>query len=78
MSVPISAKEFRLRFSEICNRVEKGQSFMVFKRSKPAMRLEPVYPDKQDLLNRAGELPGDSLSLEEINAIVHKVRKEIR
>ena len=44
----INVKELRKNMPELIKRVGKGESFTVFKRSKPAFKLSPVGWDDVD------------------------------
>lgn len=77
MEQMVSAKEFRLHFTEMCEKILKGTSLLVLKRSKPIFRAEPLINSHADLLDRVKGTPGKALSLEEINEVVHRVRREI-
>lgn len=48
MASIISAKELRQHFGEIADRVEKGEEFVVLKRSKPLFRMVPISKDERD------------------------------
>lgn len=47
MSTIIGLKELRENTTEIAERVAKGESFVVIKRSKPIFNLTPVVVDSQ-------------------------------
>jgi prevent-host-death family protein len=49
MTTIIGLKELRERTAEIAERVQKGESFTVVKRSKPIFQLTPVNDQTQDL-----------------------------
>lgn len=38
----VSLKEFRSHVAQFADRVEQGDSFVIFKRSKPLFRIAPV------------------------------------
>jgi len=44
----INVKELRQNMPELIDRVNRGESFTVFKRSKPAFKLSPVGRDDVD------------------------------
>ena len=48
MASIISAKELRQHFGEIADRVEKGEEFVVLKRSKPLFRMVPISKEERD------------------------------
>ena len=73
----VSAKDFRLKFTEMCQKVLSGRSFTVLRRSKPIFQVIPMKNDVSDLLNRASENGDQGPSLNELNAIVHQVRQEV-
>ncbi|MFC1585891.1 hypothetical protein ACFL5V_10120 [Fibrobacterota bacterium] len=78
MEEMVTAKDFRLRFKEMCDKVLEGKSFIVLRRSRPVFRVEPLERNSSDLLNKVAAATGQEPSLEEINDIVHKVRREIK
>jgi prevent-host-death family protein len=47
MASIISAKELRQHFGEIADRIEKGEEFIVLKRSKPLFRMIPINKAEQ-------------------------------
>jgi len=49
MEKVISAKELRLQFPSVVQRVRRGERFMVLYRSRPAFRIVP--PDDEGLLS---------------------------
>ena len=76
MSLYVSAKEFRQKFSEIVKGLEEGKEIVVLKRSKPLFRAIPFREISADLLDRAGEVRDTGQpDLQEISRIVHKVRR---
>ena len=76
MSLYVSAKEFRQKFSEIVKDLEEGKEIVVLKRSKPLFRAIPFREISADLLDRAGEIRDTGQpDLQEISRIVHKVRR---
>ena len=78
MEEMVTARDFRLKFKEICDKVLKGSSLIVVRRSKPIFRVEPLVKDQNDLLNRAAADSQEGPSLEEVNDIVHTIRKKIK
>jgi len=52
MATIVSAKYLRQHFGEIADRIEKGEEFIVLKRSKPLFRIVPM--SKQPL--KGGEV----------------------
>jgi antitoxin (DNA-binding transcriptional repressor) of toxin-antitoxin stability system len=72
----MSAKEFRLRFSEIAEDLRKSGEIVVVKRSKPLFKVVPFEEVPSDLLDRAAAVKdSNQLDLQEISKIVHKVRR---
>ncbi len=72
----MSAKEFRLRFSEIAEDLSKSGEIVVVKRSKPLFRVVPFEEVPSDLLDRAAAVKdSNQLDLQEISNIVHRVRR---
>lgn len=51
MATIIGLKEFRQNVEAIAERVNRGESFIVVKRSKPIFQLGPVNPTDQSLDN---------------------------
>ena len=72
----VSAKEFRLRFSEIAEDLRKSGEIVVVKRSKPLFKVVPFEEVPTDLLDRVAAIKDrKQLDLQEISRIVHKVRQ---
>jgi len=72
----VSAKEFRLRFSEMVEDLRKSGEIVVVKRSKPLFKVVPFEEVPSDLLDRAAAVKdSNQLDLQEISKIVHKVRR---
>ncbi|HEX9910605.1 MAG TPA: hypothetical protein VGA86_06965 [Desulfatiglandales bacterium] len=72
----VSAKEFRLRFSEMAEDLRKSGEIVVVKRSKPLFKVVPFEEVPSDLLDRAAAVKDSNrLDLQEISKIVHKVRR---
>jgi len=72
----MSAKEFRLRFSEIAEDLKKSGEIVVVKRSKPLFKVVPFEEVPSDLLDRAAAVKdSNQLDLQEISNIVHRVRR---
>ena len=72
----VSAKEFRLRFSEIAEDLRKSGEIVVVKRSKPLFKVVPFEEVPSDLLDRASAVKDRKrLDLQEISRIVHRVRQ---
>ena len=72
----VSAKEFRLRFSEMVDELRKSGEIVVVKRSKPLFKVVPFEEVPSDLLDRAAAVKdSNQLDLQEISKIVHKVRR---
>jgi prevent-host-death family protein len=72
----VSAKEFRLRFSEMVDDLRKSGEIVVVKRSKPLFKVVPFEEVPSDLLDRAAAVKdSNQLDLQEISKIVHKVRR---
>jgi antitoxin (DNA-binding transcriptional repressor) of toxin-antitoxin stability system len=72
----VSAKEFRLRFSEIAEDLRKSGEIVVVKRSKPLFKVVPFEEVPTDLLDRVATIKDrKQLDLQEISRIVHKVRQ---
>ena len=72
----ISAKEFRLRFSEIAEDLRKSGEIVVVMRSKPLFKVVPFEEVPSDLLDRASAVKdSNQLDLQEISKIVHRVRR---
>lgn len=47
MNKLIGLKEFRSRVGEIAARVNRGESFVVLKKSKPVFKISPLSDDEQ-------------------------------
>jgi len=72
----VSAKEFRLRFSEMVDDLRKSGEIVVVKRSKPLFKVVPFEEVPSDLLDRASAVKDRKrLDLQEISRIVHRVRQ---
>jgi antitoxin (DNA-binding transcriptional repressor) of toxin-antitoxin stability system len=72
----VSAKEFRLRFSEMAEDLRKSGEIVVVKRSKPLFKVVPFEEVPTDLLDRVSDINDrKQLDLQEISRIVHKVRQ---
>lgn len=72
----VSAKEFRLRFSEMAEDLRKSGEIVVVKRSKPLFKVVPFEEVPTDLLDRVSAIKDrKQLDLQEISRIVHKVRQ---
>ena len=72
----VSAKEFRLRFTEIVEDLKRTGEIVVLKRSKPLFKVVPFEEMPSDLLNRASTVEdGGQPDLQEISRIVHKLRR---
>jgi len=72
----VSAKEFRLRFSEMAEDLRKSGEIVVVKRSKPLFKVVPFEEVPSDLLDRVAAIKDrKQLDLQEISRIVHKVRQ---
>jgi prevent-host-death family protein len=72
----VSAKEFRLRFSEMVEDLRKSGEIVVVKRSKPLFKVVPFEEVPSDLLDRASAVKDRKrLDLQEISRIVHRVRQ---
>jgi len=72
----VSAKEFRLRFSEMAEDLRKSGEIVVVKRSKPLFKVVPFEEVPSDLLDRVAAVKDRKrLDLQEISKIVHKVRR---
>jgi prevent-host-death family protein len=72
----VSAKEFRLRFSEMVDDLRKSGEIVVVKRSKPLFKVVPFEEVPSDLLDRASAVKDRrQLDLQEISKIVHRVRQ---
>ena len=72
----VSAKEFRLRFSEIAEDLRKSGEIVVVKRSKPLFKVVPFEEVPSDLLDRASAVKDRKrLDPQEISRIVHRVRQ---
>ncbi len=71
----VSAKEFRLRFSEMAEDLRKSGEIVVVKRSKPLFKVVPFEEVPSDLLDRVAAVKDRKQpDLQEISRIVHKVR----
>jgi antitoxin (DNA-binding transcriptional repressor) of toxin-antitoxin stability system len=72
----VSAKEFRVRFSEMAEDLRKSGEIIVVKRSKPLFKVVPFEEVPTDLLDRVAALKDrKQMDLKEISKIVHKVRQ---
>jgi antitoxin (DNA-binding transcriptional repressor) of toxin-antitoxin stability system len=72
----VSAKVFRLRFTEIVEDLKRTGEIVVLKRSKPLFKVVPFEEIPSDLLNRASTIEDSGQpDLQEISRIVHKLRR---
>ena len=72
----VSAKEFRLRFTEIVEDLKRTGEIVVLKRSKPLFKVVPFEEMPSDLLNRASTIEDSGQpDLQEISRIVHELRR---
>jgi prevent-host-death family protein len=72
----VSAKEFRLRFTEIVEDLKRTGEIVVLKRSKPLFKVVPFEEMPSDLLNRASTIEDSGQpDLQEISRIVHRLRR---
>jgi prevent-host-death family protein len=72
----VSAKEFRLRFTEIVEDLKRTGEIVVLKRSKPLFKVVPFEEMPSDLLNRASTIEDSGQpDLQEISRIVHQLRR---
>jgi prevent-host-death family protein len=72
----VSAKEFRLRFTEIVEDLKRTGEIVVLKRSKPLFKVVPFEEMPSDLLNRASTIEDSGEpDLQEISRIVHQLRR---
>ena len=72
----VSAKEFRLRFTEIVEDLKRTGEIVVLKRSKPLFKVVPFEEMPSDLLSRASTIEDSGQpDLQEIYRIVHKLRR---
>ncbi len=61
----LAFKEFRLNAPKYIARLEKGESFLVMKRSRPAFRLEPVE-EVWENIGDFSKMPGGGISVEKL------------
>jgi len=72
----VSAKEFRQRFTEIVENLERSGEIVVLKRSKPLFKVVPFEEMPSDLLDRAATIEDSGQpGLQEISRVVHKLRR---
>jgi len=76
MTQYMSAKEFRERMPDIPEDLKRWKEIIVLKKSRPVFKVVPFEETPGDLLDRSETLR-DPLrpDLQEIAAIVHKIRK---
>jgi antitoxin (DNA-binding transcriptional repressor) of toxin-antitoxin stability system len=76
MTQYMSAKEFRERMPDIPEDLKRWKEIIVLKKSRPVFKVVPFDETPGDLLDRS-ETVRDPLQpdLQEIAAIVHKIRK---
>ncbi len=79
MEATVTASDFRQKFPEIVKQVNSGKTLIAISRSKPVFRVVPLNTDTAPA-NWLGKLRDATRysepSMEEINKIVHKLRKE--
>jgi len=79
MEATVTASDFRHKFPDIVKQVSDGKTLIAILRSKPVFRVVPLNADAAPA-NWLGKLRDASSysepSMEEINKIVHKLRKE--
>ena len=72
----VSAKEFRQRFTEIVENLQRTGEIVVLKRSKPLFKVVPFEEMPSDLLDRASTIEDSGQpDLQDISRIVHKLRR---
>lgn len=75
MSLYVSAKEFRQRFSDMAKELGKAGEIIVLKRSKPLFKVVPFEETPSDLLDRASAITDNTQpDLQEISRIIHEIR----
>ena len=60
----IALKDFRLNAQSYIDKVAKGESFVVVKRSRPAFRIDPIE-EQWETIADFSDLPGGGLKLDE-------------
>ena len=78
MEEMVTARDFRLKFREICTKILQGKSLIVVRRSRPIFRVEPIEESPSDLLNRTSSDPEQGPPMEEIADMVHAIRRKIK
>ena len=75
MSLYVSAKEFRQRFSDMAGEIKRAGEIIVLKRSKPLFKVVPFEETPSDLLDRVSTIEDNTQpDLQEISRIVHELR----
>lgn len=73
----VALKDFRLNAQSYINKVAKGESFVVVKRSRPAFRMEPIE-DQWETIADFSDLPGGGIRLEEFITRLDKLSGQDR
>lgn len=78
METTVTASDFRNKFPQIVQQVKNGETLIAILRSRPVFKVVPLSTSekKENWLSKireAGE--ADAPSMEEINKIVHNIRK---
>ena len=60
----VALKDFRLNTQSYIDKVSKGESFVVVKRSRPAFRLEPIA-EQWETVADFSNLPGGGIKIDE-------------
>ena len=79
MEATVTASDFRNKFPEIVKHVKRGESLVAILRSRPVFRVVPLSADVSptNWLTKLRQAPNyGEPSMNEINKIVHKLRKK--
>ena len=80
MEATVTASDFRNKFPEIVKQVKNGESLVAILRSRPVFRIIPLTSENSSQVNWLSKLQKttdyNEPSMEEINSLVHKLRKK--
>lgn len=80
MTKDISIKDLRMNLSEIANRVEKGESYRVIRRSKPSfyiVKIDSEVPDEhwETVVDFTDGGKSAGMPIEDVVKIMRKIRR---
>jgi prevent-host-death family protein len=78
MEATVTASDFRRRFPEIVKRVQQGETLVAISNSRPVFKVIPIETEEEpeSWLMKMKQAPASTkISIEEINEIIHDVRK---